>query len=259
MAGSQSLERGLEVLEILDQSPGPLGVREMSRRLGLSPTIVQRLVNTLAEYGYIRQETDMKKYVIGYRAFGLGWRLTHDDRLISASIGILQELSSRHLLNSYLGVRRNDKALYLLTLQSEGPVAIRGMPGGTAHLHSTAMGKVLLAHLPVEEARRLLTAAPLAAVTERTITDPEALLDELGEVRQNGFAMVRGENIPGVQSIGAPLRDMSGAVVASISVAYPDNFFKPSFEVEAVRLTVEAARAISKLLGHRSEPTARQA
>lgn len=248
MAGSQSLERGLEILEVLDKSSDPLGVREISRRMGLSPTIVQRLINTLAEYGYIKQDPEAKKYTIGYRAFGLGWKLTKEDRLISASLPVLQDLSAR-LLNSYLGVLKGDKALYLLSLQSDGPVAIRGAPGSFAYLHSTAMGKVLLSELDESEVRKILGCDPLPKVTANTVVDVDELLSQLIDIKRLGTATVRGENIPGITSVAAPVRDFSGQMLASISVAYPDNFFPKGYDSEVVEIVKSSAKAISETLG----------
>lgn len=250
MTGSQSLERGLQVLELLDKAPEPLGVREMSRSVGLSPTIVQRLVNTLAQHGYIHQDAVLKKYMISYKAFGLGWRLTRDDRLISASIRELQELATKHLLNAYLAILRGNRAVYLLAFQSEGPVGIRSVPGSEAFLHSTAMGKVLLATIPSAQARKLLTSEPLKRLTEKTETNANRIMTELEQIRKKEVAIVRGENIPGVTSIGVPIRDFSGKVVASVSTAYSDNFFSAADQKDVISLTINVGKRISESLGY---------
>jgi len=246
------LARGLDILELLDKSPKPMGVREISRHLDLSAAIVQRLINTLSEYDYVAQDPETRRYFIGYRAFGLGWSLTAKDRLISIAKPELDMLASQHLLNSYLGVRRDRRAIYVLSVQSDGPIAIRSAPGSLTYLHSTALGKVLLAALPDEEARRLLTAEPLAQVTPQTVTDPESLMAELAVIREQGYATVRSENIQGVVSVGAPIRDTSGAVVAALSTAFPE-WSTPEFTIDEVAtLVLASAGRISQTLGHRS-------
>ena len=250
VAGSQSLERGLEILELLDKSPTAMGVREMSRRLDLSAAITQRLINTLSHYNFVTQDPETRRYTIGYRAFGLGWSLTRKDRLISVAKPELDMLASRHLLNSYLGVMRGLRAIYILSVQSDGPIAIRSAPGSLTYLHSTALGKALLAGLPPEEAYRLLTAEPLAQVTPHTITDPQTLMRELEDIRQKGYATVKSENIPGIISVGAPIRDTSGKVIAALSTAFAE-WSTPEFTIDAVAdlVTASAAR-ISQSLGH---------
>src|SRR5690606_37994016 len=128
LSGNQSLQRGLEILEILDKATAPLGVREIARQLGLSATIVQRLINTLSQYRFVTQDNETKRYSIGYRAFGLGWSLTKKDRLISVVKPELDILAAKHLLNGYLGILRGTRAIYILSTQSEGPIVIRSVP-----------------------------------------------------------------------------------------------------------------------------------
>lgn len=239
---------------MLDTAPEPLGVREISRRVDLSPTIVQRLVNTLSLHGYIDKDPIHRKYIIGYKTFGLGWRLTRDDRLISAAFNELQGLSAQNLLNTFLGVLRGNRALYLLAMQSQGPVAIRSAPGSLAYLHSTAMGKVLLAYMPMAQARDLLAQDALPKLTEHTVTDIPAILKDLNKIRDEGIAIVRGENIPGITSLGVPIFDFNGEVVASMSAAYPDNSFSSEGEKEVFDIIREAGSTISQKLGYLPKP-----
>ncbi|CAH1655810.1 MULTISPECIES: IclR family transcriptional regulator [unclassified Chelatococcus] len=254
-AGSQSLQRGLEILEILDKSTTPLGVREIGRQLGLNATIVQRLINTLAQYSYVMQDGETRRYSIGYRAFGLGWSLIKKDRLISVVKPELDQLASQHLLNGYLGVLRGSRAVYILSTQSEGPIVIRSVPGSETYLHSTALGKVLLAGLPEEEAFRLLTQEPLVQVTPRTKTDVAELMEELKDVRSRGYAMVHSENIQGVISVGAPIRDATDTTVAALSTAFAE-WSAPDFDLaQIIALVKETTRRISRSIGnHREMP-----
>lgn len=253
MAGSQSLERGLEILDLLDKAPKPMGVREISRQMGISATIAQRLINTLFEYNYVTQDPETRRYAIGYRAFGLGWSLTKKDRLISVAKPELDKLASQHLLNSYLGVLQGRRAIYILSVQSDGPIAIRSAPGSLTYLHSTALGKALLAELPESEAIALLTAEPLAQVTPQTITDPQKILADLREARKVGFTAVKSENIEGVISVGAAVRDASGKVIAALSTAFAE-WSTPRFSIDDVAaLVVESARRISQNLGYHVE------
>jgi len=118
-------------------------------------------------------------------------------------------------------VLHGGRAVYLLAVQADGPVAIRVAPGSEMPLHSTSAGKVLLASLSDAEARKLLGGGKLAAITPHTVTDPAALVASLARVRRQGYATVSEENIRGVLSVGAPIRDRSGRVVAALSVAFP--------------------------------------
>src|SRR5690606_16934196 len=139
----------------------PLGVREIGRRADMSAATVQRIMNTLVKFDYAQQDQASRRYTIGYRAFGLGASLLHKDRMVVSAQSELRQIASSHQLNGYLGSLHGDRTVYILCVYSEGPIAIRNSPGELAYLHSTAMGKVLLAGMSDEEARWTLGDGPL--------------------------------------------------------------------------------------------------
>lgn len=220
-SGSQSLERGLDILEIVEAEGTEIGVREMARRLGLSPTIVQRMVSSLAHRGYVEKSVETSRYRLGYRARSLGANSEHGSDYIVTARQELEKLAREHRLNGFVSVLHGNRAVYLLAVQADGPVAIKVAPGSEMPLHSTSAGKVLLASLSDVEARKLLGNGKLAVITPHTVTDPAALVASLARVRRQGYATVNEENIRGVLSVGAPIRDRSGRVVAALSVAFP--------------------------------------
>ena len=248
-ARSQSLERGLDVLEAIAAEGGEVGVRELARRCTLSPTIVQRLVSSLASRGYIEKNGDTSRYRLGHRALALGASGEGAFDYVVAARRELERLAHQQHLNGFVSVLRGGRAIYLLAVQADGPVAIKVSPGSEMPLHSTSAGKVLLASLSDGEARRILGSRKLPAITPHTITDPPTVIASLAKVRRQGFALVNEENIPGVLSVGAPIRDRSGAVVAALSVAFP-KYLDSGLTLASVEpLVTAAALRISRLLG----------
>jgi IclR family transcriptional regulator, KDG regulon repressor len=248
-ARSQSLERGLDVLEAIAAEGGEVGVRELARRCTLSPTIVQRLVASLASRGYIEKNGDTSRYRLGHRALALGASGEGAFDYVVAARRELERLAHEQRLNGFVSVLRGGRAIYLLAVQADGPVAIRVSPGSEMPLHSTSAGKVLLAALSDSEARRILGSRKLPAITPHTMTDPATVIASLAKVRRQGFALVNEENIPGVLSVGAPIRDRSGAVVAALSVAFP-KYLDSGLTLASVEpLVTAAALRISRLLG----------
>ena len=248
-SGSQSLERGLDILEMIEAEGGDVGVRELARRLGLSPTIVQRLISSLALRGYIEKNSETARYRLGHRSLVLGasGELAFDYAV--AARRELERLAHEHRLNGFVSVLRGGRAIYLLAVQADGPVAIKVSPGSEMPLHSTSAGKVLLASLGDGEARKLLGGRKLAAITAHTVTDPAVLIASLAKVRRQGFAMVNEENIPGVLSVGAPIRDRAGGVVAALSVAFP-KYLDAGLTLQSVEpLVTAAALRVSRTLG----------
>jgi IclR family KDG regulon transcriptional repressor len=247
--GSQSLERGLDILEMIETEGSDIGVREIARRLGLSPTIVQRLVSSLAARGYIEKNADTSRYRLGYRSLGLGANGAHGADYLAAARRELERLARDYHLNGFVAVLRGSRAVYMLAVQADGPVAIKVSPGSEMPLHSTAGGKVLLASLDDREARTLLGSRRLAAVTPHTVTDPAAVVAALAKVRRQDFATVVEENIPGVLSVGAPIRDRAGRVVAALSVAFP-KYLDAKLTLQAViPLVIDAADKASQASG----------
>jgi DNA-binding IclR family transcriptional regulator len=249
MSGSLSLERGLAVLEILKDASEPLGVREISRRVLQSPAAVQRLLNTLVERGYVDQVFETRRYRIGHAVLSLAQHVLRQDRLIALAEAELSELASHGCFNGFLGIRRGPCGVYLLGVQSNSPVVIRASPGETMPLHATALGKALLTGLSDTEVGALLGDGPLERLTQRTLTDPHKLIAQLRTARLVGYTTALNENLDGVISVGAPVRDASGAVAAAVSVAFPRSVY-PEIEIAEVGQTIMAAASrISAKLG----------
>jgi len=224
-------------------------VREIARRLALSPTIVQRMVTSLARRGYLERNGETARYRLGYRSLGLGANSEQGSDYIVTARRELEKLARGHRLNGFVSVLHDGRAVYLLAVQAEGPVAIKVAPGSEMPLHSTAAGKVLLASLDDGDARKLLGGRKLTAITPHTITDPAALVASLAKVRRQGFATVIEENIPGVLSVGAPIRDRTGNIVAALSVAFP-KYLEAGVTLQSVEpLVTAAALRVSRTLG----------
>lgn len=246
---SQSTARALAVLDLLEAAHNGLGVREIARRLKLAPSIVQRLLATLADFGYVERNPNGQSYRIGFRLFQVGRSyLAHND-LHSLTLPELRELAERHHVNGYLGVLRGDRVIYLESLQSRGAIAIVSTPGAAAYLHSTAFGKALLADLPEVDVARLLGPEPYVALTKKTTTRLKPFLKELAEVRRLGYAVSDEENLDNVYAAGATVRDMNGIPIAAISGAVPRNQLGSGDAEALCKRVLEAAQRISLRLG----------
>lgn len=116
------------------------------------------------------------------------------------------------------------------------------------YFHSTSLGKILLAAAGSEKARMYLGAGPLPALTAHTITDPSVIIDALRQIRRDGYATVIEENLQGVISVAAPVRDHDGHVVAGLSVAFSKGAMNLQLETIA-ELAVSASDNISRSLG----------
>jgi DNA-binding IclR family transcriptional regulator len=247
-AENQSVSRALKILNLLAERQEPLGVREMARQLRVSPSIAQRLVRTLANAGFVEQTSTTLRYIIGYKAFQVGNAFVEQNTLHSAVLPELYVLADQYI-NGFLAVHRDLSVVYLATVQSNGPIAIKHRPGSQTHLHTTALGKVLLAEMPDNEVRALLSRHPLQKLTPKTKVSIAQLLTELHEVRRLGYAINDEENREGVYSVGAPVRDSSGRTIAALSGAVPSSGLSNRDRARIRDLVVNAAQSASRKLG----------
>ena len=244
---NQSVRRALGVLDLLAATATPMGVREIARRLGLSSSIAQRLVVTLANAGYIEQSGTNSRYSIGYKAFQTGNAFVMQNNLHSVVMPELNTLAEQNI-TGFLAVLRGSTVVYLATVQGSGPITVKAQPGTVTHLHSTALGKALLAEFSDEEVKKILTDSP-PKLTEQTITSIPRLLEELAIVRQLGYATNNQENRLGVYSAGAVIHDVNNNVVAALSGSVPISTLNEREEHKIIDLVVAAAQRVSRQLG----------
>jgi len=236
------------MLEALASASADLGVRDIARLVGVAPSTAQRLLATLSERGFAEQGPS-RKYRVGLRAFVVGHAFLSGNALARESLTELQVLADRHQLNGFLGMRRGARVIYLLAVQSSGPVVIRGAPGAHTYLHTTALGKVLLAEMPDSDIRQLLGPEPYERLTAKTRVRLGSLLQDLRKVRINGYAVSDEENLMGVYAVGAAVRDATGAAIAAISAALPRHEVNKPRHDEISHLIREVAQRISARLG----------
>jgi DNA-binding IclR family transcriptional regulator len=247
---NQSVARALAVLDLLSSTSSPLGVREIARQLGVAPSIAQRLVRTLANAGYLEQTGEASRYAIGYRAFQVGNAFVGQNSIHSAVMPELYALADQHI-NGFLGVLRDRAVVYLATVQSSGPIALTHRPGSQTYLHSTALGKAILAEMPDTQVRQLLEKASLPRLTNQTKISLPQLLAELKEVRELGYATNDEENRYGVYSAGAIVRDSENRAIGALSGGVPSLGLTKKERNRVIKLVIEAAKNASRRLGAR--------
>ncbi|HEY3923169.1 MAG TPA: IclR family transcriptional regulator [Acidothermaceae bacterium] len=212
--GVQSVERALDLLELLAEAGSPQGLTQLAAASGLPLPTIHRLMGTLTERGYVRRES-ARRYTLGSRlvplaesankAFG-AWVLPALRRVV--------DLTGE---TANLAMMEGDAVVYLAHVPSAHSMRMFTEPGRRVMAHCTGVGKALLAQMPVADVRALLSRTGLPAQTERTITDVDELLEELGRIRVEGFAMDNGEQEVGVRCIAARVIHAPGLMALSVS------------------------------------------
>lgn len=245
----QSVERAFAVLRCLGS--GPAGVSEIAERTRLPKSTVSRLLATLAELDAVTQIDPNGAYGLGELILDLSASATPGRNLVGTARPVLEDLVDQLGESAGLGVLDGQSVYYLDQVNSDNEVQVRDWTGERTDAHVGSGGLVLLAFAPASVRARFL-GAPLVAHTEHSVTDPVRLSHRLDEIRRAGFAWCFEEFAIGLNSVGAPVTNSSGRVVAAISVHGPSYRFPAGGSSAAVAAAVvEAAQRVSERLAGR--------
>ena len=214
-----ALERALSVLELLARTQNGLTLPELTRRLSLPKSSVHCLLLTLERRGYLLRQAPNGRYLFGSRLFSLGNQVLNGLALRETAAPHLRDLMERTHLTVHLAVLEGGEAVLIAKAEPPGASRLATWPGKRMDLHSTGVGKALLAYLPEAELARLLGERGLPRRNENSITSTRKLREELATVRRLGYALDDEEDEIGLRCIGAPVFDPAGGVAAAISVS----------------------------------------
>ena len=245
----QSIERADQILRVLSGPSRRVGLAELSGELGLPKGTVFGILRTLQLLRLVEKDPESRKYQLGPRLLRLGMSYLDASELRRGALRWSDELAKRSNETVRLGVLDDRQVLVLHHVFRPADAQEAFPTGAVLPLHATAMGKVLLA--ASREAHQHVVAPRLPAFTARTITDPERLAADLGEVRERGWAASLEELVEGVGSLAAPVTDRRGATVAALSLSAPiSRLCRDGEPRSAIVLSVrEFAGAVSRELG----------
>jgi DNA-binding IclR family transcriptional regulator len=241
--GRSVSSRVLEVLFAFRPGRSRLTLAELTRSTGLPYATVRRLVNELVAGGVLEREPD--GYVIGVRLWQLGTLAPRTVPLRTAALPFMEDLRTAVREHVQLAVLEGREAVVVERLSSPQAIKVISHVGGRLPLHSSGVGKVLLAHTEPEVVDRYI-AGGLDRRTAHTITDPDRLRQVLAECRESGVATVHEETSPGADSVATRIMDAEGRVIAALSVVVRTGTANPR-SIKATVLT--SGLGISRRLG----------
>jgi len=252
--GVQSVERTLDILESLVEFGTEVGLVEISQAVNLPLATVHRLLGTLIQRGYVKQNQHNRKYSLGFRALQMGHDMRQRFSLRLEARPFLQRLVQRIGESANLAVLDDGEVVYIDQAQSSRILRMFTQVGNRLPVHSTGSGKALLAYLPSDVVTGILRRFGLSSRTPRTITDTKVFLDELAKTRERGFALDDEEQEEGVRCLAVPVRDASGQVVASLSVSGPVTRLNDEHVGAVIPELVDCGAKLSTRLGYAGEP-----
>lgn len=243
--GAQTVVRALAVLGLLREAPSEVGVTEVARSLSLNTSTAHRILRALVAEGYVSQNPESDRYRLGREAFLLG--LAAERKLGFAAVTpILERLRDLTGESTNMVVRDGAQGLVVLRVESEQPLRFTQPAGTRIPLYCTSSGKALLAFAP--EVTTGLEELELVRRTPVTTTSRAKLLRELKAIREVGYSVNRGERIPGVYGVAAPILDPDGTSAGAVAVQGPAVRVSEERIPELGELVVEFAAEVKATL-----------
>lgn len=243
-----AVERALNILEAAAQRRDGFTNSEISRKLGIPKSSASYILRTLERRGYLRRDEESGRYRLGLKILSLGGDAQVNLDVADVALPFMRALEEKIHMTVHLAVLDQGEAVYIEKVEAPGFFKVNTWVGRRMFLHSTSVGKCLLAWLPKHEVETVVKQQGLKKRTPKTITSMTRLLADLERVKDEGYAVDDEENSLGARCLGAPVFDVTGNVVAALgasgTLTQVDEASMPRL-AEAVK---ETARRISRQL-----------
>ena len=246
----QTIDRMVSILDCFSLDEPSLGVREVSRKTGLSSSTTGRMMAYLNDLGILNQDPETLSYMMGSKV--LAWAgiytISSDIRSLALPVMVRLQEQTRETISLY--VLEGNERVCVERLESPETVRIVARVGRRIPLYAGSAGKVFLAFMAVDKAKQILEETDLVPMTKKTITERDDLWENLEKIRKQGFAVSKGEWILEASGVAAPVFDQDGKISAALTVSGPTQRFTEDRIREISGLVKDGASLISSELGY---------
>ena len=236
------------MLDEIARKPSGLNNKQVSDSLGIATSSCSYLLGRLERAGFLSRHGSTRRYRIGLKVLAVARGALRQLDFRTVAGPVLRQLAEQTQVDVVMGVLDRERLMIVSRVANSDFIEAEVDTGTEFPAHATAIGKVLLAHLPRQELLTLVRKNGLIRVADNTITEEAQLLLELESVRERGYSTCSEEHTVGRRSMGAPIMDPRGHVRAALAVAgdLRDPFWdRPTPEI--VNILKDAAREISRL------------
>jgi len=240
--------RLLLVIEQVAKAGVPVTPTEINSGIGLPKPTIHRLFKTLEEEGFLQHDLDGRTYSPGPRLRTMAGTILSSLRIRTARQAILRWLSREIGETCNIALPDRDAMKYIERVETEWPLRIQLPIGTRVPFYCTAGGKMYLSSLKKNHLKKYLEATDLDARTPNTITDPEALFDEIRDVARHGYSLDREEFMENMIALAVPIRDVNGRLMATLSFHAPTQRFDLQRALGFLGALREASENLSELV-----------
>ncbi len=248
----KSVIKALDIIEALDKKQ-ELGISELSEYLKWDKSTVHRLVKTLKEKGYVVQNSSSLKYSNGIKLFEMGNNVVEKLGLRRQAQPYMESLAENTKETVNLAILDGKNIIYIDKIETPATIKVDLNIGKKLPIYCTGLGKAILAFKSEEGIRELYKGEDtFVKYTPKTVGNIEDLLEQLKEIKENGYSLDDEEYVEGLKCVAAPIRNYKDEVVAAISVAVPKyRYDEGGGNLDYINLVKKSAGEISKELGYR--------
>lgn len=242
----QTISRTIQILRSFSKDEKELSLAEFHHKLGLSKSSLQRILNTLVNYGFLEKDEKRKTYRLGNELYYLGKLVEEHSHLLTVTKPYLKAIRDRLGESVYLNIIENNERKCIAFEEGKHDLMTISFIGQTSPLYAGASAKLLLAFLPSEKMTKYLQQTSLQAITDSTVIDKDKLLAELKDIRSQGYASSYGERVIGVCSVSAPILNRWGETIAGVSISAPIIRVTEEIYQQFIQAITDTARQISE-------------
>ncbi|UOR11517.1 IclR family transcriptional regulator [Halobacillus amylolyticus] len=243
----KSADRVINILDLLKEFPEGLTLKEIADRLSLPQSSTFHLLQTM-EMRQFLSVTERKTYKLGPKLIQIGTRALETLDVNAEAQPYLRQLMENVEETVFMAVMLENELVYVAKVDNYRSVRTSAQIGMRKPMYCTGLGKAFLAFLPEQVKNNILSQIEMPAITKNTITDQDALNEQLLEFRRLGYSIDDEENEGSLYCLAAPIYNAAGEMTAAVSVAGPKNRVYPR-QSEIVKELLSTAKAISERTG----------
>jgi len=244
-----NLERALKIMELLSLHKEGLITAYIAKELAYPKNSVFRICNTLVNTGYLMYRSSTQKLVLTRKLFAVGYRAISEDNIVQLARDAMRTIRDEFKETVVIGTLMEKDGVVLEEMAGLHHFNFRIERGAKFHLHCTAPGKAILAHLSKQEQDKLLNSIELTSFNQNTITDIDVLKKQFEKIKSERIAYDYAEQIVGCHCISAPILDQYNYPIAAIWITGPSSRLPLEKYPYYGTQIKKAADSISNILG----------
>lgn len=242
----KSADRVFDIFEEIVKHSGGLTIHELGQQLDIASSSIHGLVHTMLNRKYLNMD-ESRNLSLGIKFFEFA-NLFSQHPLLTFAKPLMKEIAAKINENVHLAILDGLDVVFIACEETTHPIRYHVQIGQPQKAHITGTGKMLLAKYSNQAIRELYKSYPFVKYTENTICSAEALVEELDEVRSNGYSIDNGEGFEGAKCFAAPIYDKNHQMISSISISIPYARSDSERESELIELIVTSAKRLSNFV-----------